>query len=821
MMAASRISTALQTEPPPSLSNFSAALGSWVGDLRALRFWRADAAGNSPERGETLREFLRQLRRGDAGSVRTAIRAALREPGLYSHLHSTYPGLRGEASCVTLTRVFRNASGVPICIGAVTVCSDDAAESAIRDNLHLSQDGLDAVLRFANVGAAIFDGEGGLLRWNSRFAEAMGWPSVCLRVGLRNALLFLPLVVCADLAGDHAMADVARLLARLRQGERVRLNRCGAVAPIELWAENLAEGHLAVFAADAGLSGDERARLTLAEAVLAHSHSGIVFADADGRVLHGNAALMLTTGYAAEEIRGKPLAHFVAADSSDGFARLMTSLDQRGVWHGEMPLLRKNQESYDALINALRVDHEEPCGDTRYIWILSDVSAGKRAAEQMYHLAHHDVLTGLANRTALQLRLVQAVSEAKRRNGGIALLFIDLDRFKIINDTLGHAIGDRLLGEVAARLQRIVRESDLIARLGGDEFVILLSDIDNANAAAAVAAKVLAAFASPVVIDANELHTSPSIGISLFPSDGTDSETLLRNADTAMYHAKANGRNNYQFFAAEMNRAANQRLDLERKLRQALAHGELSVAFQPQLRAGDHMPVGVEALARWRHPVDGVIPPALFIPVAEETGLIVELGEWVLRHACRTMREWIDAGLPPLKVAVNVSARQLRRRDFLETVAGILAETELPPELLELEVTESVAMENPEQSIGLLRAIRQMGVSIAIDDFGTGYSSLAYLKLLPIDFLKIDRSFVADIEIDLNDRAIAFGTIALAHSLGLGVIAEGVETADQLDLLRSNGCDQIQGYFFSPPLAADEAAGFLRRQLATGRLPER
>jgi EAL domain-containing protein (putative c-di-GMP-specific phosphodiesterase class I) len=327
--------------------------------------------------------------------------------------------------------------------------------------------------------------------------------------------------------------------------------------------------------------------------------------------------------------------------------------------------------------------------------------------------------------------------------------------------------------------------------------------------AAIVANKIIATLSAPIQAEGHELHTSPSIGISLFPNDGPDGDTILKNADTAMYHAKAAGRNNYQFFAAEMNRITADRLDIERKLRHAIARNELTLCFQPQFAANSSQPTGVEALIRWLHPTDGMIAPDRFIPVAEETGIIVEIGEWVLLNACREMKRWIDAGLKPLRMAVNVSARQLRRRDFCETVAGVLAESGLPPELLELEITESSVMENPQEAIVILESLGRMGVTLAIDDFGTGYSSLAYLKLFPIDHLKIDRSFVADIEHDLNDRAIAFGTIALAHSLGLRVIAEGVETDDQLELLRTNGCDEVQGYLFSKPLTGGAAFAFL------------
>lgn len=389
------------------------------------------------------------------------------------------------------------------------------------------------------------------------------------------------------------------------------------------------------------------------------------------------------------------------------------------------------------------------------------------------------------------------------------MMFIDLDHFKVINDTLGHQIGDDMLREVACRISRVIRESDFVARLGGDEFVVILPGIATPADATVVAGKIIAALSTPIDASGHELHTSPSIGISLFPDDGPDGDTILKNADTAMYHAKAAGRNNYQFFAAEMNQATAERLHIEHKLRHAIARNELALCFQPQFRAGDTEPTGVEALVRWHHPTEGLISPARFIPVAEETGIIVDIGEWVLINACREMMRWIAAGLRPLRIAVNVSARQLRRRDFCETVANALAVTELPAELLELEITESSVMENPKEATLILERLGRMGVTLAIDDFGTGYSSLAYLKLFPIDHLKIDRSFVADIEHDLNDRAIAFGTIALAHSLGLRVIAEGVETEDQLELLRTNGCDEVQGFLLSKPLSSAAAFSFL------------
>jgi diguanylate cyclase (GGDEF)-like protein len=486
-----------------------------------------------------------------------------------------------------------------------------------------------------------------------------------------------------------------------------------------------------------------------------------------------------------------------------------------GNWNGELDVTTKNGNNCPVGIRVTRVDDPRSGMPAHYIWILADITERRQAEERMRHIAQHDALTGLPNRLALLMRLAQLLPEARRHHWNIAIMFIDLDRFKIINDTLGHQIGDEMLREVACRLSSVIRETDFVARLGGDEFVILLPAIATPADAAIVANKIIAALSTAIQVDGHELHTSPSIGISLFPDDGPDGDSILKNADTAMYHAKSAGRNNYQFFATEMNQATTERLDIERKLRHAIARNELTLCFQPQFAANGTRPTGIEALVRWLHPTDGMIRPDRFIPVAEETGIIVEIGEWVLRNACREMKHWIDAGLAPIRIAVNVSARQLRRRDFCETVAGALAESGLPPELLELEITESSVMENPDEAIQILQRLGRMGVTLAIDDFGTGYSSLAYLKLFPIDHLKIDRSFVADIEHDLNDRAIAFGTIALAHSLGLNVIAEGVETEDQLELLRTNGCDEVQGYLFSKPLNGAAAFAFLHARQTT------
>jgi diguanylate cyclase (GGDEF)-like protein len=393
--------------------------------------------------------------------------------------------------------------------------------------------------------------------------------------------------------------------------------------------------------------------------------------------------------------------------------------------------------------------------------------------------------------------------------------FLDLDRFKNINDSLGHHVGDELLVQVAQRLATAVRETDTVARLGGDEFVVVLQGMRGSSGTAHVADKLLARLSEPYVVQGSELHTTPSIGISLFPDDSEEPATLLRNADTAMYHAKAAGRANYQFYTEEMNRIATARLDLERKLRQALARREFELWYQPQFASSDGALTGLEALVRWRHPEDGLIAPAHFIPLAEETGIIMEIGTWVLGEACRQLRHWLDTRLPAVRMSVNLSVRQLRDAHLAETVAAVLAGTGLSPGLLELEITESSVMDKPQKAIAVLTALKALGVRIAIDDFGTGHSSLSYLKLFPLDHLKIDRSFVSDIEHDANDAAIVAAAVSLAHNLGLSVVAEGVESAVQVARLRELGCDELQGYHFSRPLPAAEIEQFMRARLAT------
>jgi diguanylate cyclase (GGDEF)-like protein len=438
-------------------------------------------------------------------------------------------------------------------------------------------------------------------------------------------------------------------------------------------------------------------------------------------------------------------------------------------------------------------------------------------ATRIEYMAKHDELTGLPNRTVLADRVEVLAAHARRADELVVLLFLDLDRFKHVNDTFGHGVGDALLKVIANRLQELVRESDTVARLGGDEFVILLTGIKEVGAVNAVVAKILAAIEQPVVVEQQTLFVSTSIGVAICPADGEDVATLLKNADAAMYRAKDEGRNGVRFYAPEMSERARMQLELEGALRQALARGEFELHYQPRVDLERCELVGMEALLRWRHPQRGMVMPGDFIGAAEENGLIVQIGEWVISSACAQARAWQDAGLPALPVAVNVSGRQMNKSpELLDHVSAALARAGLPGTRLEIELTESVVMQYPAQMIDVLHRLSRVGVRIAIDDFGTGYSSLSYLKRFPVDVLKIDRSFVRDLAIDEDDAAIARSIVSMGHALGLRVVAEGVEDEAQLNLLRQMGCDEAQGFLFSRPVPAHEMEACMRRNARLG-----
>jgi diguanylate cyclase (GGDEF)-like protein len=435
----------------------------------------------------------------------------------------------------------------------------------------------------------------------------------------------------------------------------------------------------------------------------------------------------------------------------------------------------------------------------------------KREDDRVHHIAFHDDLTALPNRLMLTERLDQALSRHRRATTTLAILYMNLDRFKIINDSLGHEAGDALLCLVADRLRAQLREGDSLARVGGDEFVVLVESYDNSIAISACAQRLVEQLSAPYLLDKKDCHVTVSIGISTFPADGSDSQTLLKAADVAMYRAKETGRNNYQYYLPSMNVHTLERLELESDLRHALERGEFFLHYQPKVEIANGLITGVEALLRWKHPLRGLVPPLDFIPLAEETGLIVSIGEWVLATACARTKAWQSRGLPRLSVAVNLSARQFADTMLLAKLTRIIHASGLDPSLLELEITESVVMSNGESAVGVLEKLKSIGVQIAIDDFGTGYSSLAYLKRFPIDTLKVDRSFIRDIPADSGDMKITRAIIAMAHGLRLKVVAEGVETAEQLEFLDSQSCDAAQGYFLYRPLEEEELADVLKR----------
>lgn len=445
-----------------------------------------------------------------------------------------------------------------------------------------------------------------------------------------------------------------------------------------------------------------------------------------------------------------------------------------------------------------------------------DITERRGFEEKIEHMAQHDTLTGLPNRTLLVDRLEQALERAGRHHQMVGVLLIDLDRFKTINDTLGHDVGDELLRAVSDRIARCLRGSDYVGRLGGDEFMIILSDLAGAQESISICEDILRELALPFSIRGHEMYVTCSIGVSIAPNDGDDEQTLIRNADAAMYRAKEQGRNAYQFYTPDMNARAFERLALENSLRRALERNELRVYYQPKVNTATGKITGAEALVRWQHPDMGLVSPAKFIPLAEESGLIVPIGEFVMRTACAQNKAWQDAGLPSITMAVNLSARQLHEAELVATVTGVLKQTGLDASWLELELTESMLMQQVEGPEKLLRALKGIGIELSIDDFGTGFSSLSYLKRFPIDYLKIDRSFIQDVPGDINDAAIVKAVIAMADSLNLKVVAEGVEKQEQIDFLHNHGCDDVQGFFFSPPVPSEKFTELLQQG---GRFP--
>jgi diguanylate cyclase (GGDEF)-like protein/PAS domain S-box-containing protein len=542
-------------------------------------------------------------------------------------------------------------------------------------------------------------------------------------------------------------------------------------------------------------------KLRLSATVLEHMADGVMVVDVHGRIVATNPAFTQITGYTQAEALGQHSSLTRSTRHDETFyGGLWGDLADIGFWRGEIWNTRKNGEVYLEWLTVSAV-RDDAGHVAHYVGVFSDITKVKESQDKLDHLAHHDALTALPNRLLFHDRLQHALARASREQEQLAVLFIDLDRFKNVNDTLGHHVGDELLKQVARALAGCLRDGDTLARLGGDEFIVLLENVDGEYGARLVADKLVAMFEQPFTVSDYELFVTCSVGISLYPRDGADPNMLVRNADVAMYQAKARGRNGHQFYAASMSGDGVERLRMESLLRRAIEKNEISLAYQPQVEIGSGQLIGVEALVRWHNPELGQVSPVRFIPLAEDIGFISQLGKWVLAEACRQMVRWRQAGLEVPKVAVNLSVRQFERGGIAAMVDDVLRETGLEPHRLQLEVTESVIM-NTGDALVYINDLHRIGVGLAIDDFGTGYSSLAYLKQLPVQTLKIDRSFIKDISTDANDEAIAIAIIQLGKSLNLSVIAEGVESEEQAAFLLRHGCMRAQGFLYSRPVAA-------------------
>ncbi|WDG56966.1 EAL and GGDEF domain-containing protein [Pseudomonas chlororaphis] len=616
--------------------------------------------------------------------------------------------------------------------------------------------------------------------------------------------------------------DKPEQLARLRNQVQTQLflfdclRADGRKIPIELrlvlvWDELGAfEGVLGV---GRDISQQRRAEkdLRMAATVFEHSTSAILITDPAGYIVQANEAFSRVSGYAVSQVLDQLPNMLTVDEQQEAHLRyVLKQLHQHSTWEGEVWLKRRNGEHYPAWVGITAVLDDE--GDlASYVCFFTDISERKASEQRIHRLAYYDALTHLPNRTLFQDRLHTALQSAERQKSWVVLMFLDLDRFKPINDSLGHAAGDRMLKEMATRLLDCVDDDDTVARMGGDEFTLLLQPRTSReialNRAIHVAEQILASLVKPFVLEGREFFVTASIGIALSPQDGNELSQLMKNADTAMYHAKERGKNNFQFYQADMNASALERLELESDLRHALEQQEFILYYQPQFSGDGKRLTGAEALLRWRHPRRGLVPPGDFIPVLEELGLVVDVGDWVISEACRQLKAWHQAKVRVPKVSVNISARQFSDGQLGMRIATILKDTGLPPACLELELTESILMREVSEAMQILDGLKNLGLSIAVDDFGTGYSSLNYLKQFPIDVLKIDRTFVDGLPSGEQDAQIARAIIAMAHSLNLAVIAEGVETHEQLDFLREHGCDEVQGYLFGRPMPANSFEG--------------
>ncbi len=689
------------------------------------------------------------------------------------------------------------------------------------------------------------DPAGRITFMNPAAVRATGW--------VPAEALGMPLGSTFKIVDDDTGAAIESLYETLRRTERsveltnraALINRQGSRVPIECHASPFSSeqrrfaGAVIVFrdlarrrAVERALQTSEESRAENAEALFEEKEraqvtlnsigDAVVSTNFRGRVTYLNVVAQRMTGWSQGQASGHPVDdvfRLIDGVSRDSIATptARAIIENRTVGLGAECMLIRSDGVELAVETSAAPIHDRQGGVIGAVMVAHDVTVARELSHKLARLALHDSLTDVPNRTLLNDRLGQAMVRARRAGTSVAVLFVDLDRFKHINDSLGHTVGDELLRSVAQALQECVRSTDTVSRQGGDEFLVLLADIAQPHDAAVCAEKIIAALDAPHRIAGHDLRITASIGIATFPGDAADAETLLRNADFAMYQAKYTGRNNYQFFKPEMNANANERQSVETDLRQAVSRQEFVLNYQPKVNLETGAIVGVEALIRWQCPLRGITLPARFIPVAEESGLILPIGRWAMDTACRQARSWQDDGLFPLSIAINVSAVELRAKDFLTNVRQILEHSRLEPHFLELELTETFMMQDWQSTAEILRSLKTLGVRIALDDFGTGYSSLSYMKRFPIDSLKIDQSFVRDMTTDSDDASIVSAVIDMGRSLNIGVVAEGIQTRDQLEFLKDRRCPEGQGYYFGPPMPARDLTELLKAGVAARR----